>query len=1213
VKQDLSSTIRLLSSSSSPPSPPSLLTTTHQGLNHWIERLGRLQKSTFDHSLIGVSKSFDLLDQLVQEAEQQQQQQQLLQSTSPSSLSLSSHQEQDSGDTDILNTLLQSSDVLNLIIYAWSRVAATTNKFNNTATQPHHPDNTDDQRHHHDHNNSELLHPQQLVKLLDDYQQRVPSIRPDVKTYSMILHVVAKLRQQQHQQQISQHAAAEDSSHHPHDSMIHLSNTLFHRMNDSNDEQLRPDIVTFNTVLNTLSQSATPMAAQVAEDTLFMLLDQGTATPLSSSTTSTLNSLQPDVITFNTVMSAWAKAHQPERAEQVFAKMQGQYQTYGATWAKPTVQTYGILISAWGRVGKPKKAQAYFDEMCSRFTNTTTTTNNNANTPDNNVAECPQVEQYNALLHAWAVAGFPAHCESLLHRMMNTETTAATTASSTHTVQPNTTSFTIVLDAYAKSTSDPEAAERAQNLFFQILHYHNKHGKRGGIKHKRPETAVYRTMMHVWNRHAHHHPPHFACSRAMEVFQAMPKSSLTVQDLNVVLNAMAKAGQGSLALKWLTIELPMNGMSPDGVTYGTVLSAIATELRNLNQRSKNNHRSQSNHHGKSHEHPTPPPLPKEKHEQQQKYQQHLVDQAELLWEDMLVRGIHPNVRTLTALASVYSQRTGTDAATKAHKVLEQILDLVMESKSNSQHNLDALVNQVLGAWIQVGDCHQAELVWWRLRNRTNTSLTSETSTSLPYLTTQSLNLVLEGWSRLAREDPQAAERAEALLRKVQTEAPDDALVRPDGKSYREVWAAWSHHPQGQAKVEQLWQERISRLHAGERQLELNIADYNVMMRAMMKFGNYSRVKELFQQLASPLSSQQENVRPNATTFTIMIEAECCDHSNIKWLVRAQDLFREMVQLHNNGDESCQPTRQSFGLLIKAWAESKTFDGYIKADELLEEMLQRYIDGDVQCQPRLSEYHEVIAACAKAGDVERAERRLLQISELAKHLQHIRPNTITFNLVLSAWAKSELDGAAEHAEKILNFMENAGQEQCRPCVMSYTSVIRAWGYSQNPDALERIDALLTAMKAQSPDIFTYAAVVRAIARSDKSDKPHRIRNILRLMENQNLKLNSHVIEGILLACCTTRGNQEERRAAFNLACDMLQIVKHQLHSIQPLPNMLLFFLKTCVFVAEPTRETVEAAREAFDLCRRLRFDNDPRIQKAFYQSTRTRISSSPSNS
>lgn len=1126
------------------------LPSASQGLNHWTKRLEFIEESTNDQSVQGVLHSFQILDQLVKDAEEQQ----VLQSLSALS---------QSSTTEILPALLQSSDVLNKIVYNWSRLIVERNA------------------RHSIYHNFKMLEPQQLIDLLDDYQRRLPCLYADVKTYSMILHVLAK-----QQQQLSLNA-----DHSQLNNMSHLANAIFHRMNESNDDSVRPDIITFNTVLNTLAQSSSPMAAQVAEDTLMLLLEQ--SSPLSSHHIN--DSLQPDAITFNTVMSAWAKAGMPERAEQVFHKMQELYQTTGNARVKPTVHSYGTLISAWGNSGKPKKAQAYFDEMCSRFSSSS---NASAST---NSESSPQVEQYNGLLRAWALAGFTSHCESLLLRMM--QSSLPKEEATGNRVQPNTTSFTIVLDAYARSDLDPEGAERAQDLFFKIITYHNN-----SATSTRPDAAVYCTMMNVWNRHAHHHPPQYAFQRAMEIFQAMPKADIQVENINVLLHAMAKSGNGKLALSWLKKELPAYRIKPDVITYSTVLSAISAELRSINQRSadKNNVGLQNMKR---------PFVQVLLSEQQRQHQGYLVRQAEKALETMQARGIHPNARVLAALTGVYLQVAGTDAdvTAKAQVTLEKVIELICTSESSSSSDdVNGLIRQILEAWIQVGACHHAELFWWQLWDKV-ASLSDDRHVSR-FITTHSLNVVLQGWCGLVHEDPKAAERAEALLRKVEQkrhELPKDT-IEPNAKSYREVLAAWGEHPNGQSKVEQLWQERISRLKAGEIQLELNISDYNVMMRAMLNFGNSKRVKELFDELESAIPQRTEAVRPNVTTFNIMMEIECKESAGGNGPDLASDWFQKMIQRYDQGEEFCQPTRHTFRVLMNAWISSKTSDGHVRADHLLGAMLQQYKDGNLTCRPQLYEYHAVIEACTKAGDVERAEDRLLEICTPADHLQHIRPNTVTFNVVLTAMAKSRQNRAAERAEKFLRIMEEAGQDLCRPSAVSYTSVIQAWGNSQHPDALKRIEALLDAMTQQwvqkndhnlRPDVFTFAAVIRAIARSDKSDKPQRLRNMLRRMTEAELKPNSHVIEAVLLGCSNTRGNKEERRAAFDLALEMLHLTLLQWSSVKPLPSALLFFLKTLAFVAEPSPATLKAAYQGYEVCQRLGFDSDPRIQKAFQQSIR----------
>jgi len=68
---------------------------------------------------------------------------------------------------------------------------------------------------------------------------------------------------------------------------------------------------------------------------------------------------KPDVISFNTLISACAKASKPIRAEEAFAQMEKR-------GLVPTAVTFSSVLQAHARVGDPVKAQAWLDTMIER-------------------------------------------------------------------------------------------------------------------------------------------------------------------------------------------------------------------------------------------------------------------------------------------------------------------------------------------------------------------------------------------------------------------------------------------------------------------------------------------------------------------------------------------------------------------------------------------------------------------------------------------------------------------------------------------------------------------------------------------------------------------------------------------------------------------------------------------------------------------------------
>ncbi len=95
-------------------------------------------------------------------------------------------------------------------------------------------------------------------------------------------------------------------------------------------------------------------------------------------------------------------------------------------------------------------------------------------------------------------------------------------------------------------------------------------------------------------------------------------------------------------------------------------------------------------------------------------------------------------------------------------------------------------------------------------------------------------------------------------------------------------------------------------------------------------------------------------------------------------------------------------------------------------------------------------------------------------------------------VINAWAKSGVDGAAQHAESVLETMENKyrqGDSSLKPNTRTYTSLIDCWAKSGEPLASKKAEQILITVQAKfeqtgdpaaKPNTHTANAVMNACA-------------------------------------------------------------------------------------------------------------------------------------
>ena len=79
---------------------------------------------------------------------------------------------------------------------------------------------------------------------------------------------------------------------------------------------------------------------------------------------------------------------------------------------------------------------------------------------------------------------------------------------------------------------------------------------------------------------------------------------------------------------------------------------------------------------------------------------------------------------------------------------------------------------------------------------------------------------------------------------------------------------------------------------------------------------------------------------------------------------------------------------------------------------------------------------------------------------------VSPDSFSMNSILSAWANSNIDGAAQRTESILQHMQHMyenGNKRLKPTVVAFASVLHAWART---GVVERAEAIVDHMEQLS---------------------------------------------------------------------------------------------------------------------------------------------------
>ena len=159
-------------------------------------------------------------------------------------------------------------------------------------------------------------------------------------------------------------------------------------------------------------------------------------------------------------------------------------------------------------------------------------------------------------------------------------------------------------------------------------------------------------------------------------------------------------------------------------------------------------------------------------------------------------------------------------------------------------------------------------------------------------------------------------------------------------------------------------------------------------------------------------------------------------------------------------------------MLDAWAKSgggrKAAE---RAEEILEWMDRLYKSGNYSVRPDTITFNAVLDAWARSGDrmaAHRAEQILDHMDELYREgNQGVKPDTYTYNTLINAHAKSSEKGSAARAEHVLQVMKQRyldGDGDFKPNTRTHTSVIDAWAKSGEKGAARRAEQILNNMIA-----------------------------------------------------------------------------------------------------------------------------------------------------
>ncbi len=341
--------------------------------------------------------------------------------------------------------------------------------------------------------------------------------------------------------------------------------------------------------------------------------------------------------------------------------------------------------------------------------------------------------------------------------------------------------------------------------------------------------------------------------------------------------------------------------------------------------------------------------------------------------------------------------------------------------------------------------------------------------------------------RRSMADNELVQKVQYLLDKVvEQEENGNSQVAMNRQIFNAALNALSSRSQSSSAVVNKIEELVSKEGA-----PVDQASYSIGMKAILSSKAWLddtedmalSIENIF------VNMEKQNLLPSQSTMTPILSA-LSREGNVGEVLRLLTWMEDMYQNHGWG--FIRPNKFHFNTIISAISrvDSPSVDTGNEAMQILDKMKEFYESGrNIEARPDLVTYNSVLNAMAKEANSndskqnrndndnhERAERLLRRMEE-GKEGDHIVPDLISYNTVLSAYMNSNSGTAATEAQNLLQRMV---EHDIEPDLLSYTMCINALAKSKADGSGRKAEDLLNVMEnayadgntSLKPDMICY---------------------------------------------------------------------------------------------------------------------------------------------
>lgn len=231
--------------------------------------------------------------------------------------------------------------------------------------------------------------------------------------------------------------------------------------------------------------------------------------------------------------------------------------------------------------------------------------------------------------------------------------------------------------------------------------------------------------------------------------------------------------------------------------------------------------------------------------------------------------------------------------------------------------------------------------------------------------------------------------------------------------------------------------------------------------------------------------------------------------------KASELLRQLEKMNASGEISFKPERflHNYNNVINAWCEcEKNGDISVSASEKAEAVLNYLLEHE-SLSPNNASFNICIKSWCQSKHPDAADRaeQILRRKEMfaAKEQRNVYINAPDYNVIIAKWRDDQVNGP-DRARKLFKEMDqnygNAAEMRARPNIVTFNSLLDVLAKSKSRDLAEECEELLKqrnelfneGKSSILPDIISYRSCIDAWIRQWKKDSPQRVEALVKDM-------------------------------------------------------------------------------------------------------------------